>query len=540
MIFAIPCNNFSNFALSKYKIVPKVKPNNMVMTKKILFHGMFAASILALSLSSCAESRGNSMDSSPQQKETQFQAQQQGEFIRTAAHPASFETDFTVAAESTVNEVVCIKSFATPRQNQYGGGYDPFGMFDFFFGPQERPQQRRQQPQRNTEPVQTGLGSGVILSEDGYIVTNNHVIDGAEKLEVLLNDNSTYEATVVGTDEATDLALIKIPAKGLSPITFGDSEAVKIGEWVLAVGNPFGFNSTVTAGIVSAKARSLNQNSRNGRMGIESFIQTDAALNPGNSGGALVNLKGELIGINSAIYSNTGSYSGFSFAIPTSIVKKVMVDLMQYGTVQRAVLGCSVTELDAKLAKEKDITAVKSGLLVREVNDRSTAMELGLKENDVITAINGVDVSNFAQLVEQLNKYRPGDQITVTYYRNNKKETKTGTLRNTQGSTQITKRGEFSDMGCAFMKVSDETKKKLGISNGVSVQGIKSGPFKDAGVKDGFVITEINGMTVNSVDDVEKIFNQITKSDDEDKVMFLVGLYPNGRKYYYAVNLQPE
>ena len=458
------------------------------------------------------------------------------QFIRTASTPA-FETDFTVAAENTVNAVVCIKSFTTRRQQYGNGGYDPFGMFEFFFGPQPR----QQQPQnKNNEPVQSGLGSGVILSKDGYIVTNNHVIDGADKLEVLLNDNSTYDARVIGTDEATDLALIKIDADDLSPITFGDSEEVKIGEWVLAVGNPFGFNSTVTAGIVSAKARSLNQNSRGGKMGIESFIQTDAALNPGNSGGALVNLKGELIGINSAIYSNTGSYSGFSFAIPTSIVKKVMTDLKQYGTVQRAVLGCTVTELDAKLAKEKDITAVKAGLLVRDVNDRSTAKELELQENDVITAINGVEVHNFAQLVEQLNKFRPGDQITVTYYRNNKKEVKTGTLRNTQGNTTITKKGDFSEIGCAFMKIGDDTKKNLGISNGVKVAGLKNGPFRDAGVKDGFIITEINGMPVSSPDDVESIYNQIMKSDDEDKVMFLTGLYPTGRKYYYAVNLSGE
>ena len=461
------------------------------------------------------------------------------QFIRTAAQVPAFETDFTVAAESTVNEVVCIKSYANRRQNNYGnGGYDPFGMFEFFFGPQQR-QQPRQQPQ-DSEPVQSGLGSGVILSEDGYIVTNNHVVDGADKLEVLLNDNSTYEARVIGTDEATDLALIKIDATGLSPITFGDSEAVKVGEWVLAVGNPFGFNSTVTAGIVSAKARSLSQNSRNGRMGIESFIQTDAALNPGNSGGALVNLKGELIGINSAIYSNTGSYSGFSFAIPTSIVKKVMTDLMQYGTVQRAVLGCAVTELDAKIAKEKGITAVKAGLLVREVNDRSTALELGLQENDVITAINGVDVHTFPQLVEQLNKFRPGDQITVTYYRNNKKETKSGVLRNNQGNTNLTKKGDFSDLGCAFMKLGDDAKKSLGISNGVKVAGIKNGPFKDAGVKDGFIITEINGRYVNTVDDIETIYNQIMKADNEDRVMFITGLYPSGKKYYYAVNLAQE
>ncbi len=460
------------------------------------------------------------------------------EFIRTAV-PQSFETDFTTAAEKTVNAVVCIKSYTTRQQSSYGNyGGDPFGMFDFFFGPQER---RQEQPRQNkkSEPVQSGLGSGVILSEDGYIVTNNHVIDGADKLEVLLNDNSTYDAKIIGTDEATDLALIKIDAKGLSAIKFGDSETLKVGEWVLAVGNPFGFNSTVTAGIVSAKARSLNNN-KNGRMGIESFIQTDAALNPGNSGGALVNLHGDLVGINSAIYSNTGSYSGFSFAIPTTIVKKVMTDLRQYGTVQRAVLGCSVRELDAKLAKEKDITATKSGLLVVSVNDRSTAKELDLQENDVIIAINNVEVSNHAQLVEQLNKFRPGDSITITYIRDNKKYTKSGTLRNNQGNTEITKKGDFSEIGCAFMTLSAETKRHLGISNGVQVAGIKDGLFRQQGIKDGFVITEINDQPVNSSDDVEYIYNSIMKSDGDDKVMFITGIYPTGKKKYYAIDLSQE
>lgn len=466
------------------------------------------------------------------------------EFIRTASTPA-FETDFTTAAEKTVNAVVCIKSFASRQQNPYGGqgGYDPFGMFDFFFGNpggSQRQQPRSQQKQKKSEPVQTGLGSGVILTDDGYIVTNNHVIDNAEKLEVLLNDNSTYEARIIGTDEATDLALIKIDAKGLSPITFGDSEAVKVGEWVLAVGNPFGFNSTVTAGIVSAKARSLGANNKGGNMSIESFIQTDAALNPGNSGGALVNLNGELIGINSAIYSNTGSYSGFSFAIPTSIVKKVMADIRQYGTVQRAMLGCTVVELDAKLAKEKNITAAKAGCLVVDVNDMSTAKELGLQEDDLITAINNVEVHNFAQLVEQISKFRPGDSITVTYYRDNKKYNKTGVLRNSQGNTSITKKGDFSELGCAFMKVSQETKQHLGISNGVQVQGLKGGAFKDAGVKDGFIITEINDMPVNSTDDVEYAYNQVMKGNDSERVLFLKGVYPTGKKYYYAVNLESE
>lgn len=461
-------------------------------------------------------------------------------FIRTS-HGGSFETDFTVAAENTVNAVVCIKSYTAQRQQQYGngGGYDPFGMFDFFFGPQQRQQQPRQQ-QRNNEPVQSGLGSGVILSADGYIVTNNHVIDGADKLEVLLNDNSTYEARVIGTDEATDLALIKIDAEKLNPITFGNSDDLKIGEWVLAVGNPFGFNSTVTAGIVSAKARSISQNSRGGKMGIESFIQTDAALNPGNSGGALVNLKGELIGINSAIYSNTGSYSGFSFAIPTSIVKKVMTDLKQYGTVQRAMLGCTIAELDAKIAKEKNITATKNGVLVVTVTDRSTAKELGLQPDDVIVGINNVEIHTVPQLMEQLNQYRPGDQITVVFIRDNQKQSKSGTLRNSQGNTTITKKGDFSEIGCAFMKLNEETKRSLGISNGVKVAGLKNGAFRDAGIKDGFIITDINGRSVNSSDDVEMIYNQIMKDEDGDKVMFITGLYPTGKKYYYAVNLAQE
>ncbi len=453
----------------------------------------------------------------------------------------AFETDFTQAAEKTVNAVVCIKSYTTRQQNPYGqGGYDPFGMFDFFFGtPQQPRQQAPQQQRKKSEPVQSGLGSGVIISEDGYIVTNNHVVDGADKLEVLFNDNSSYDARIIGTDEASDLALIKVDAQNLTPITFGDSETVKIGEWVLAVGNPFGFNSTVTAGIVSAKARSLGQNHK-GNLSIESFIQTDAALNPGNSGGALVNLKGELIGINSAIYSNTGSYSGFSFAIPTTIVKKVMADIRQYGTVQRAVLGASVRELDSKIAKEKDITAVKSGLLIASVNDMSTAKELGLQEDDVITAINGVNVANHAQLVEQLNKFRPGDKVTVTYYRDNKKIEKTATLRNQTGSTSITKKGDFSELGCAFMKLTAETKTRLGISNGVQVKGLKDGAIRDAGVKEGFIITAVNDVPVNSSEDVEQVYNSVMKDSDEYKALILYGVYPTGKKYTYAVNLASE
>ncbi len=465
-------------------------------------------------------------------------AQQEGSFIRTAS-TSSFDTDFTVAAEKTVNSVVCIKSYVSRQQNPYSsyGSTNPFDLFDFFFGPQQQQQPKQQQrQQKKSEPVQSGLGSGVIISADGYIVTNNHVVDGADKLEVLLNDNSTYEAKIIGTDEASDLALIKIEASGLSPITFGDSESVKVGEWVLAVGNPFGFNSTVTAGIISAKGRSLGSNS-SGRMGVESFLQTDAALNPGNSGGALVNLKGELIGINAAIYSNTGSYTGFSFAIPTTIAKKVITDIRQYGTVQRAVLGVTVAELDSKIAKDKGITCTNSGLIISSVEDRSTAKELGLEENDVIVGLNDSKIHTLAELQEQMSKYRPGDKISVSFYRNNKLQTKSGVLRNNQGNTELVKKEDFSSLGCAFMKVSDETKQHLGITYGVQVMGVKEGRFRDEGITDGFVILTINEERVSSSDDVERIFNKIMKSDDSDKVMIISGIYPTGKKRYYAVNL---
>lgn len=475
-------------------------------------------------------------------------AAQQAEqgFIRTSASAAAFDTDFTKAAEKTINSVVCIKSFVSrsARQQHY---IDPFeGMmdpFEFFFG---TPQQRRQQPQRrnrsnskndDSDLVQAGLGSGVIISADGYIVTNNHVVDGADKLEVLLNNNKTYEARIIGTDEMTDLALIKIESKGLSPITFGDSDAVKIGEWVLAVGNPFGFNSTVTAGIVSAKARSLGGNVN--RMGVESYIQTDAVLNPGNSGGALVNLKGELVGVNAAIYSNTGSYTGYSFAIPTSIVTKILTDIRQYGSVQRAVLGITFQELDSKLAKEHDITATAAGIYVASVEDHSTAKEIGLQPGDVIVAINGVEVHTGGQLIEQMNRYRPGDTIAVTYYSENRRYTKNAALRNSQGNTQIVKKSDFSQLGCAFAPLTAELKESLGISYGVQVKGIKSGLFKDAGVKDGFIILTINDTPVRSVDDVEYIFDQIMKGTDE-RVMFISGYYSTGKRGYYAVPLEVE
>jgi len=447
-------------------------------------------------------------------------------------------SDFTTAAESTINGVVSIKSYATPRgyQQGNGGGFfnDPF--FEYFFGNPggSRRSQPRQQEQLKQQPM--GLGSGVIISSDGYIVTNNHVIDEAERLEVTLNDNRTFDATVIGTDSTTDLALIKIDASDLPVIPMGDSEALKVGEWVLAVGNPFGFTSTVTTGIVSAKGRSIGRQNHN-RMDIESYIQTDAAVNPGNSGGALVNLAGELIGINTAIYSQTGNYAGYSFAIPTSIVKKVMSDLRQFGTVQRAVLGVSISDLSNDIAKEKGITAVTKGVYVAEVSDRSSAKEAGLKEGDVIIKINGTATDNVAQLQEQVAKYRPGDKVKVTYVRDNKTNAVEVNLRNPQGNTKMTKAGDITDLGCAFKKVDDATLRQLGLSNGVQVAGLSKGRFSEAGVKDGFIIYSINNTRMESPEDVEKMYKSIMKGGGDEKVMIIRGLYPTGKRGIYAVDL---
>lgn len=442
-------------------------------------------------------------------------------------------TDFTSAAESTVNGVVSIKSYATPRgRSGMQGGYDPF--YEFFFGtPRQQPRQ-----QAPSQPQQMGLGSGVILSADGYIVTNNHVVEGAEMLEVTLNDNRSFNATVIGTDPSTDLALVKIEADSLHVIPIGDSENLKVGEWVLAVGNPFGFTSTVTTGIVSAKGRNISSITRSGNSGIESYIQTDAAVNPGNSGGALVNLAGELVGINTAIYSQTGNFAGYSFAVPTSIVKKVVTDIKQYGAVQRAFLGVLFSELTPQLAKDKNITATANGLYVGEVQPRSAAMEAGLKEGDVIVAIDGKTTSTTGQLQEAMAKMRPGDKVKVTFYRDNKKESVTVTLRNNQGTTNVTKAGTVTDLGCAFKAVPAETRRQLGIRTGVQVSGLQDGLFKRAGIKDGFIILDINNRIVSSADDVEKIYDAIMNSGDGyDKVMFITGLYPTGKKMYYAVDL---
>ena len=445
--------------------------------------------------------------------------------------------DFRKAAESSINSVVSIKSFATPRQQQYyGGDFDPF---EFFFGPgfggQGGSQRRQQQqPQQQQEPQARGQGSGVIISEDGYIVTNNHVIDGAEKLEVTLNDNRKFNARVIGTDPTTDIALLKISATKLTPIVFGNSDDVRVGEWVLAVGNPFGLNSTVTAGIISAKARGINKGNN---LGIESFIQHDAAVNPGNSGGALVNVDGELIGINTMIYSQTGNYAGHAFAIPSTVVKKIITDIKQYGSVQRAVLGIQFTELDAEKVKEDNISATTEGIYVNKVNDRSSAKEAGIREGDVIVGLNGVTIKSGAQMLEEMNKLRPGDKATIKFYRDNKLKTADVIFKNDQGTTRITKNSDFTSLGCAFTPLTAEEKEELGISNGVKVSGIKNGKFKDAGITNGFIITDINNIRVNNQDEVEDIYNAIMRDKDSDKAMFITGITTTGKKVYRAVDL---
>ncbi len=445
------------------------------------------------------------------------------------------QKQFITAAESTINGVVSVKSYATPRQ-QYGSPAfaDPF--FEYFFGGGQPQQRQQQKPQQQ----QIGLGSGVIISEDGYIVTNNHVIADAERLEVTLNDNRNFNATVVGSDPNTDLALIKIDAPDLHVIPMGDSEQLHVGQWVLAVGNPFGFTSTVTSGIVSAKARNISASTGSFSSGnIESYIQTDAALNSGNSGGALVNLDGELVGINAAIYSKTGTYAGCSFAIPTSIVKKVVADLKEYGAVQRAFLGVSFVELTPEIIKEEGIKGINAGILVKAVSDRSAAKEAGLQPGDVITAINGASTTTQATLQEEITKHSPGDKIRITFWRDGKELAKDVTLRNDKGDTALSRPGSVTDLGCAFSALTPQQMQQLEISRGVQVKGLEDGRMKDAGVRDGFIILSINGQRVAEPADVEKIYTAIIKGND-DKVMFIKGIYPTGRQAFYAVNLADE
>lgn len=443
--------------------------------------------------------------------------------------------DLTYAAENSVNSVVYIK-VTTNSKTQTIQYVDPFEDFfsDFFGNGGGRQQQRQIQT-----PKRQGAGSGVILSADGYIVTNNHVVKDADELLVKLNDNREFKGRIIGTDPQTDLALIKIEADKLQPITVGNSENLKVGEWVLAIGNPFSLTSTVTAGIVSAKARGLGATG-----GIESFIQTDAAINPGNSGGALVNARGELVGINAMLYSQTGSFSGYGFAIPTSIMNKVVDDLKKFGTVQRAVLGIKGNDVSAYIdqKKERDGKDVDLGTLtgvyVAETTTGSAVEEV-LKEGDVITAINGHKVENMGQLQEQISKLSPGDKVEVTYMREKKERKATVTLRNVQGTTSKVEAVDSDMMGAALRPLTDAEKKELNLRYGLVVSAIRSGKMKDAGITKGTIIMQVNDREMRTTEDFDEAVKSANLSTD--RVLWIRAKSQSGLNRSYTIELtQPK
>ncbi len=425
--------------------------------------------------------------------------------------------NFVFAAKHATPSVVHIRT----RYSSQSGARSPFNdLFREYFGDRNNGGQN----------FSRGAGSGVVISSDGFIVTNNHVIDDASEIEVVLNDNRSYEAKVVGVDGSTDLAVIKIEEDHLVPIKYGSSEGIQIGEWVLAIGNPFEFRSTVTAGIVSAKSRNIQILESRDR--IESFIQTDAAVNPGNSGGALVNLNGELIGINTAIASPSGAFAGYSFAVPSSLVRKVVDDLVEYGTVQRALLGIQIRDVSAQLAEAEDLDVVK-GVYVADVGDNSAAKMAGLERGDVIVAIDNIDVNSVAELQEQVAINRPGDKVLVRYLRDGIQREVMATLRNSSGTTEIVEiNSEFEVEGATFSEVQEKTLADLKLDGGVQVTDLASGKWKDAGLREGFIITRIDKQSIKKLGDLKRFLNR-PSSDG----ILIEGIYPNGDKAYYGLGL---
>ena len=426
-------------------------------------------------------------------------------------------TEFTTAAEKCIDGVVHVK---TMYAQQGGNSRDYADLFDFFFGVPNQPM--RMEPQQAS-------GSGVIISKDGYIVTNNHVIENATSIEVVLNDRRSYEATLIGRDPQTDIALLKIEADNLTAIPFGNSDNLKVGEWVMAIGNPFNLTSTVTSGIVSAKARNLNILERKGA--IESFIQTDAAVNPGNSGGALVNTDGQLVGINTAIFSQTGNFAGYAFAVPSSIVKKVISDLMEYGTVQRAMLGVMISDVTPEIAKENNLPKI-NGVYVNGVSDLSAAADAGIEKGDIILAINDKSTNTIAELQEAVSQFRPGNTATVKFSRNGDIRTAQVTFKNQDNNTDVTTRKAMDLLGASFEQLSKEDLRELDLPYGVQVTDLQSGKMMSAGIRKGFIITQINNTPIKDVDDIEKIISN-TKGG-----VYIEGEYPNGRPAYYAFGMK--
>jgi len=431
--------------------------------------------------------------------------------------------NFVKASETTVNSVVHVTTKVVTTQFQR----DPF--FEFFYGPGAGG--------REFERHGQGSGSGVIVTSDGYIVTNNHVIEDASEIEVTLNDNRKYAAKLIGADPSTDIAVLKIEESQLIPVPIGNSDALQIGEWVLAVGNPFNLTSTVTAGIVSAKARNINllsDRSRGKINSIESFIQTDAAVNPGNSGGALVNTNGELVGINTAIASQTGSYTGYSFAVPVNLVQKVMSDLIDYGIVQRGFLGVQISNITQELMEDKKLPNL-SGVFVGGTVDGGSAEKAGIKEGDVILKIGYKVVNSVASLQEEVGKRRPGDQLSVTIRKQNGKENVIMiTLRNEDGQTKLVSKAEVSKntaLGASFERLTSKEKKELNISNGVKIKSLNAGKLKSLGLKEGMIITKVNNESIETVEQLTKKLNGANRG------ILLEILTESGRKDYIGFGL---
>src|SRR6478609_2401997 len=406
--------------------------------------------------------------------------------------------------------------------NKMDAGYQEEDPMNQFFG----------MPPESMGP-QMSSGSGVIISTDGYIVTNNHVVEGASKIEVTLNDKRSYVAKVIGTDPSTDLSLLKIEETNLPFVKFGNSDKVLVGEWVLAVGNPFNLTSTVTAGIVSAKARNINILRDRDNLAIESFIQTDAAVNPGNSGGALVNLRGELVGINTAIATPNGTFAGYSFAVPSLLVKKVIDDLLKFGQVQRGLLGVSIKDMNADLAKEKNMSQVK-GVLVAGVNSGSAAEAVGMKEGDVILKIEEVEVNSASELQEIVARYRPGDKVAVTLLRDGKTLVLNPTLKNKVGEVALQPKDQSSvksTLGADLQTVPQAELSKLKLSGGAKVARLFDGSLRNAGVREGFIITSISNHKVNSPEEAISLLEKMKSSKEG---VLLEGVYPDGKRQYYG------
>jgi Do/DeqQ family serine protease len=439
-------------------------------------------------------------------------AQNTPQVYRASFLPTENTPDFVDAAEASVNAVVHIKTTIIQKTTTYN---DFFGAFlEHLYG----------LPGQSQSNKMVAYGSGVVLSPDGYIVTNNHVVEGADEVEVTFNNKVVRKATIVGTDPTSDLALVKVDGADFDYLVFGDSDKVKVGEWVLAVGNPFNLTSTVTAGIVSAKARNIGILGENSN--VESFIQTDAAVNRGNSGGALVNTKGELIGINAAIASHTGSYEGYSFAIPSNIVRKVVDDLLMYGETQRAYIGIYPQEMDAERAGKAGMEQIK-GVYVAGVTPEGAAQKAGIREGDVIEQINGTEVNSTTQLMEVIRQYRPGDEVDIQVVRNGRDHNYRVSLLNEEGSTDVVKRGESfynATFGVMLQPVSKQEAKTLRIDNGLKIVEIRQGAFQGAGVE-GFIITAVNGKAVSNKKDLESAI-----ASNRSRKTYIEGVYPNGMR----------